>query len=47
MVSVEAGNDLCLDPSTPLFQVVRNWLERNGNEIRLRYRKARRLHHHP
>jgi hypothetical protein len=29
------GNDLGLDPSTPLFQVVRNWLGCDGNEIRL------------
>jgi hypothetical protein len=35
MVSVEAGNDLGVDPSTRLFQVVRNWLGRDGNEIRL------------
>jgi hypothetical protein len=27
MLSVEADNDLGVDPSTPLFQVVRNWRE--------------------
>ena len=27
MVSVERGNYLGVDPSTPLFQVVRNWRE--------------------
>jgi len=35
MVSVEARNDLGVDPSTPLFQVFRNWLGRDGNEMRL------------
>jgi hypothetical protein len=27
MLSVEADNDPGVDPSTPLFQVVRNWRE--------------------
>jgi len=32
MASVEARNDLGVDPSTPLFQVVRNWLRVTGTK---------------
>jgi hypothetical protein len=47
MLNVEAGNDLGINPSTPLLQVVSKLSRRDWNEIRLWHRKARRLHHHP